>query len=132
MSLDPGPLVQCGRGRVVSRGQECAPGRVETGWHNLQRHGTWSPDCGKDTCDPVTCHVTRSQPAYRVGRSGTGARPLRRLEDIMGEDIRGGSVVESTVAELMDPREDGEDPREVGEEIRGEDPDEDAEDPMEL
>lgn len=44
------------------------------------------------------------------------------LEDIMWEDIRGGSVVESTVAELMDPREDGEDPREVGEEIRGEDP----------
>ena len=43
-------------------------------------------------------------------------------EDIMWEDIRGGSVVESTVAELMDPREDGEDPREVGEEIRGGDP----------
>ena len=61
VSLDPGPLVQCGRGRVVSRGQECAPGRVETGWHNLQRHGTWSPDCGKDTCDPVTCHVTACQ-----------------------------------------------------------------------
>ena len=43
------------------------------------------------------------------------------LEDIMWEDIRGGSVVESTVAELMDPREDGEDPRKVVEEIRGED-----------
>ena len=32
------------------------------------------------------------------------------LEDIMWEEIRGGSVVESTVAELMDPREDSEDP----------------------
>ena len=32
------------------------------------------------------------------------------LEDIMWEEIRGGSVVDSTVAELMDPREDSEDP----------------------
>ena len=27
---------------------------------------------------PVTCHVTRSQPAYRVGRPGTAARPQRQ------------------------------------------------------
>ena len=32
------------------------------------------------------------------------------FEDIMWEEIRGGRVVESTVAELMDPREDREDP----------------------
>ena len=30
------------------------------------------------SCDPVTCHVTRSQPAYRVGRPGTAARPQRQ------------------------------------------------------
>ena len=92
VSLDPGPLVQCGRGRHVTRGQQCGPGRVETGWDNLRRHGTWSPDCGQHTCDPVTCHVTRSQPAYRVGRSGTGARPLRRMEDIMWEIMTQGPV----------------------------------------
>ena len=53
------------------------------------------------------------------------------LEDIMWEEIIGGSVVESTVAELIDPREDGEDPRKVVEEIRGEDLCEVREDPRE-
>ena len=92
VSLDPRPLTQCSRGQEISRGQECVPGRVETGWDRLRRHGTWSPDCGRNTCDPGTCHVTRSQPAYRVGRPGTAARPLRRTEDIMWEVMTQGPV----------------------------------------
>ncbi len=79
VSLDHGPVVQCGRGREGGRGQACVGGRVETGWDNLRRLGTWSPSCGQHTsCDPVTCHVTRSQPAYRVGRPGTATRPHRQ------------------------------------------------------
>ena len=86
MELDPGPVARCPRGpHGAARGDTCAGGELGRGWELLRRHGTWPPGCG-DTCAPAAaCRVYTAQPAYRVGRRGTAARPRRRMEDIMWE-----------------------------------------------
>ena len=86
VELDPGPVARCPRGpHGAARGDTCAGGDLARGWELLRRHGTWPPGCG-DTCAPAaTCRVYTAQPAYRVGRRGTAARPRRRMEDIMWE-----------------------------------------------
>ena len=85
VTLSSDGLLHCPHG---GRGQlGCVSGTVDTAWDMLRRYGTWDSGTCVDTCGAeATCHVYRSQPAYRVGRADT------RMEDIMQEIFTQGPV----------------------------------------